>query len=160
MRIFPIQSCTLRQDDNFLTLNLGLRDEIKKKSTVISSTRQSIQSNPIQSRASRRDRDLLSSFSGSETRTRILWSDLTFWDENKSSKLLTFPEVSDLNGPTNVHANPGRPTIIKCAYDLSRIVFIIACLLIWLEWYYYPTRRKFLASWKMNLKIFNLNLKI
>ena len=63
----------------------------------------------------------------------FFWSDLTFRDENKSSKLLTFPEVSDLNGPTNVHANPGRPTIIKCAFDLSRIVFSRACLLIGLQ---------------------------
>ena len=38
------------------------------------------------------------------------------------TRVLSFPEVSDLNGLTNVHANPGRPTIIKCAYDLSRIV--------------------------------------
>ena len=59
-----------------------------------------------------------------------IFIDLSFRDENESSKLLTFPEVSDLNGLTNVHANPGRPTIIKCAYDLSRIVFSIACLLI------------------------------
>ena len=46
--------------------------------------------------------------------------------ENKSSKLLTFPEVSDLNGLTNVHANPGRLKIINCAYDLFWIVFSIA----------------------------------
>ena len=63
----------------------------------------------------------------------FFWSDLSFRDENESSKLLTFPEVSDLNSLTNVHANPGRPTIIKCAYDLSRIVSSIACLLIWIQ---------------------------
>ena len=103
MRIFPIQSCTLRQDDNFLTLNLGLRDEIKKKSSLIS---------------------------GIETRSRFIIFVLRLPEENKSSKLLTFPEVSDLTGLTNVHANPGRPAIIKCPYDLCRIVFSRARLLI------------------------------
>ena len=92
MRISPIQSRTSRRDETFLTLNLRLRDEIEKKSPSIS---------------------------GMETRSRFIIFVLRLRDENKSSKLLTFPEVSDLNGPTNVHANPGRPTIIKSAYDLS-----------------------------------------
>ena len=103
MRISSIQSHTSRRDENFLTLNLRLRDVIEKSS---------------------------SSISGIKTRSRFIIFILRLRDENKSSKLLTFPEVSDLNGLTNVHANPGRPTIIKCAYDLSRIVFSIACLLI------------------------------
>ena len=47
MRISPIQSGTSRQEENFLTLDLRLRDEIEK--------------NIIQSRSSRGDRDLLSS---------------------------------------------------------------------------------------------------
>ena len=53
----------------------------------------------------------------------FFWSDISFRDENESSKLFTLTEVSDLNGLANVHS--GRPTIIKCAYDLSRIVFSI-----------------------------------
>ena len=119
MRISPIQSGTLRRDETFLTLNLGLRDKIKKKSPSIS---------------------------GIETRSRFIIFILRLRDENESSKLLTFPEVSDLNGLTNVHANPGRPTIIKCAYDLSRIVFSIAFLLLGLQYHYCPSRRKFIAS--------------
>ena len=89
-----------------MTFNLRLRDEIEKKSPSIS---------------------------GMKTRSRFIIFVLRLRDENKSFELLTFPEVSDLNGPTNVHANPGRPTIIKCAFDLSRIVFSRACLLIGLQ---------------------------
>ena len=36
MRISPIQSCTLRRDENFWTLDLRLRDEIEKKPPSIS----------------------------------------------------------------------------------------------------------------------------
>ena len=117
MRISPIQSRTLRREETFFTLNLGLRDEIKKKSPSIS---------------------------GIETRSRFIIFILRLRDENESSKLATFPEVSDLNGLTNEHANPGRPTIIKCAYDLSRIVFSIAFLLLGLQYHYCPSRRKFI----------------
>ena len=80
----------------------------------------------------------------------FFWSDISFRDENESSKLFTLTEVSDLNGLANVHS--GRPTIIKCAYDLSRIVFSIAFLLLGLQYHYCRSRRKFIASWKMNLK--------
>ena len=74
MKISPIQSRTSRRDENFLTLNLGLRDKIKKKSPSIS---------------------------GIETRSRFIIFILRLQDENKSSKLLTFLEVSDLNGLIN-----------------------------------------------------------
>ena len=82
-----------------MTFNLRLRDEIEKKSPSIS---------------------------GNERRSRFIIFILRLRDENESSKLLNFPEVLDLNGLTNVQANPGRPAIIKCAYDLSRIVFSLA----------------------------------
>ena len=59
-------------------------------------------------------------------RSRFIIFILRLRDKNESSKLLTFSEVSDLNGLTNVHANPGRLKIINCAYDLSWIVFSIA----------------------------------
>ena len=132
MRISPIQSRTSRRDETFLTLNLGFETRSRKSL--------------LQSRALRQDRNLLYSFSGFETRTRVILSDLTFRNENESSKLLTFPQVSDLNGHTSVHANPGRPTTTKCAYDLSRIVFSVAFLLLGLQYHYCPSRRKFIAS--------------
>ena len=119
MRVSMTQSRTSRRDREFLTLNLRLRDETEKKSPPIS---------------------------GIETRLRFIIFILRLRDENESSKLLTFPEVSDLNGLTNVHANPGRPTIINCAYDLSRIVFSIAFLLLRLQHHYCSSRRKFIAS--------------
>ena len=63
MRVSPIQSRTSRRDREFLTLYLMLRDETEKK---------------ISSNLGNRDedRDLLFSFSGFETRTRIplIWS--------------------------------------------------------------------------------------
>ena len=98
MRISPIQSPTLRRDENFFDswsqasrrdrekffFNLGHRDEIEIYY--------------FHSQASRQERE-------------FLLSDLSFRYENGSSKLLTFPEVSDLKGFTNVHANPGTPTV-------------------------------------------------
>ena len=119
MRISSIQSRTSRRDENFLTLNLGLRDEIEKNSPSISDI---------------------------ETRSRFIIFILRLRDENENSfdlisvfetrtrVLSCFPELSDMNGLTNVHANPGRPTRIKCAYGLSKIVFSIACLLLELQY--------------------------
>ena len=79
---------------------------------------------PLQSQASKQDEDLLTSFSGLETRTRILliWSqfsrrDWEFWVAN-------FPWNIRLERPhVNCAANPGRPALIKYMYDLFRIVF-------------------------------------
>ena len=58
MRISSIQSHTSRRDENFLTLNLRLRDEIKKKSPSIS---------------------------GIETRSRFIIFVLRLRDENENS---------------------------------------------------------------------------
>ena len=122
---FDTWSQASRRDREKFFFNLGHRDEIEIYY--------------LHSQASRRERE-------------FFWSDLSFRDENESSKLLTFPEVSDLNGLTNVHANPGRPTIIKCAYDLSWKVFSIAFLLLGLQYHYCPSRRKFIVSWQVNSK--------
>ena len=120
----------------FFTLNVELRDEIEKNSPSIS---------------------------GSETRSRFIIFFLRLRDENENSLdlisvfetrlrvLSCYPELSDFNSLTNVHANPGRPTKIKCVYDLSRIVFSIACLLLGLH-HYCSSRRKFIPSFKVNLK--------
>ena len=71
MRLSSIQSCRWRRDENFLTLNLRLRDEIEIYY--------------LHSQALRRE-------------SEIFWSDLSFRDENESSELLTFNELSDFNG--------------------------------------------------------------
>ena len=60
-----------RRDQEKIFSNLGHRDEIEIYY--------------LRSQAPRQERE-------------FFWSDHTFRDENKSSKLLTFPEVSDLNG--------------------------------------------------------------
>ena len=52
---------------------------------------------------------------------------ISVFEMKTNSKLLTFPELSDLTGLPIVHANPGQ-TMIKYAYGLSRIVFSKACL--------------------------------
>ena len=98
-RISPIQSRSLRRDWEFLTLNLRLRDETKKN---------------LQSRTSRRDQDLLSAFSGFQTRTRIplIWSrfsrrDREFWN------LPSFPEIR-LERPHYFACNFWEANYIKC----------------------------------------------
>ena len=134
MRISPIHSRPSQRDENFLTVNLRLRDEIEKNSPSIS---------------------------GIETRSRFIIFILRLRDENENSfdlisvfetrtrVLSCFPELSDMNGLTNVHANPGRQTIIKCAYDLSKIIFSVAYLLMGLQYHYYPSTRKFIASFHL-----------
>ena len=131
MRVSLIQSHSSRRDREFLTLTLRLRDETEKKFPLIS---------------------------GIETRSRFIIFVLRLRDENENSfdlisvfvtrtrVLSCFPELSDINGLTYVHANPGRPIRIKCAYGLSKIVFSIACLLLGLQCHYCPSRRKFIVS--------------
>ena len=58
MRLSSIQSCRWRRDENFLTLNLRLRDEIEKNSPSIS---------------------------GIETRSRFIIFILRLWDANQKS---------------------------------------------------------------------------
>ena len=76
-----------RQEWEFLRLNLVHRDETESSWHLLSDFETRPRKNFLQSRASRRDRDLLSSLSGIETRTRIplIWSrfsrrDREFWN--------------------------------------------------------------------------------
>ena len=61
-----------RREWEFLRFNLVHRDETENSWHLLSGFETRPRKNLLQSRASRRDRDLLSSFSGFETRTRIL----------------------------------------------------------------------------------------
>ena len=76
-----------RREWEFLLLNLAHRDETENFWHLISGFETRPRKNLLQSRASRRDRDLFSSFSGFETRTRIplMWSrflrrEREFWE--------------------------------------------------------------------------------
>ena len=130
MRISLIQSRTSRRDREFLTLNLRLRDETEKRSLPISGIETRLRFIIFILRLRDKNENSFDLISVFETRTRVL---------------SCFPELSDMNGLTNVHTNPGRPTRIKCAYGLSKIVFSIACLLLGLQYHSCPSGRKFIA---------------
>ena len=103
-----------RREWEFLRFNLVHRDETENSWHLLSGFETRPRKNFLQSRASRRDRDLLSSLSGFETRTRIplIWSrfsrrDREFWN------LPSFPEIR-LERPHYFACNFWEANYIKC----------------------------------------------
>ena len=103
-----------RREWEFLRFNLVHRDETENSWHLLSGFETRLRKNFLQSRASRRDRDLLSSLSGFETRTRIplIWSrfsrrDREFWN------LPSFPEIR-LERPHYFACNFWEANYIKC----------------------------------------------
>ena len=103
-----------RREWEFLLLDLAHRDETKNFGHLISCFETRPRKKFLQSRASRRDRDLLSSLSDFETRTRIplIWSrfsrrDREFWN------LPSFHEIR-LERPHYFACNFWEANYIKC----------------------------------------------
>ena len=103
-----------RREWEFLRFNLVHQDETENSWHLLSGFETRPRKNFHQSRASRRDRDLLSSLSGIETRTRIplIWSrfsrrDREFWN------LPSFPEIR-LERPHYFACNFWEANYIKC----------------------------------------------
>ena len=103
-----------RREWEFLRFNLVHRDETENSWHLLSGFETRPRKNFLQSRASRRDRDLLSSLSDFETRTRIplIWSrfsrrDREFWN------LPSFPEIR-LERPHYFACNFWEANYIKC----------------------------------------------
>ena len=103
-----------RREWEFLRFNLVHRDETENSWNLLSGFETRPRKNFLQSWASRRDRDLLSSLSDFETRTRIplIWSrfsrrDREFWN------LPSFPEIR-LERPHYFACNFWEANYIKC----------------------------------------------
>ena len=119
-----------RREWEFLRFNLVHRDETENSWHLLSGFETRPRKNFLQSRASRRDRDLLSSLSGIETRTRIplIWSrfsrrDREFWN------LPSFPEIR-LERPHYFACNFWEANYIKC-----RAPHFARCArLTWITW--------------------------
>ena len=145
----------LRREWEFLQFNLVHRDETENSWHLLSGFETRPRKNFLQSRASRRDRDLLSSLSGFETRTRIplIWScfsrrDREFW------KLPSFPEFR-LERPHYFACNFWEANYIKwtfclmfshfemtqsCSPDAHIVIFWTAAInainrLFWVIWF-------------------------
>ena len=124
-----------RREWEFLRFNLVHRDETENSWHLLSGFETRPRKNFLQSRASRRDRDLLSSLSDFETRTRIplIWSrfsrrDREFWN------LPSFPEIR-LERPHYFICNFWEANYINCrapilldALDLLELLGFLAFL--------------------------------
>ena len=88
-----------RREWEFLLFYLAHRDETENLWHLVSGFETRLRKNFLQSRASRRDRDFLSSFSGFKTKTRILliWSQ--FSRREREFYVANFPWIIRLERP-------------------------------------------------------------